>query len=292
LIEIKRLTECTIDDSVTAWNEGFQGYYFDATTTPENFIKRMVLEDLSPTLSIIAFQDKQPIGIVLNGIREVDGRKVAWNGGTGVSQELRSKGVGKLLIEHTLSILKEEGVDFATLEAISDNQKAIALYEKMGYQVVDNLEYLELTGILTGSPPVLLAAEYTIEETVPQRIGSLPFYKGMNPWQTQWQSAKDGRAIVVKDRNGAAIGYAYYRQTFNNGIHEATTLFQCEAEPGRTDAEKIVRTMLGKIYGTFNDEIKRVIPNIPVSKSEITYSVLKELGFKPIAKQVFMIKEM
>ncbi|WBX78780.1 hypothetical protein PD280_13060 [Virgibacillus salarius] len=77
MIKIKRLIDCTIAEAVKSWNEGFAGYYIDTTTTPENLIKRMVNEDLSPLLSIVAFKDNQPIGIVMNGVRKVKGKKVA-----------------------------------------------------------------------------------------------------------------------------------------------------------------------------------------------------------------------
>ena len=40
-------------------------------------------EGLSPRLSVVAFKNNEPVGIVKNGIREIDGKKVAWNCGTG-----------------------------------------------------------------------------------------------------------------------------------------------------------------------------------------------------------------
>ena len=30
-------------EGVKAWNVGFEGYYFDATTTAENFVNRLVM---------------------------------------------------------------------------------------------------------------------------------------------------------------------------------------------------------------------------------------------------------
>jgi len=291
MIEIKKLKDCTISEAVEAWNAGFEGYYFDATITPENFIKRMVNEDLSPTLSLVAFRDKRPIGIVKNGVREANGHKVAWNGGTGVAMEFRSKGIGKLLMESTLSILQEEGVNIATLEAIRDNGKAISLYKTMGYSVIDDLEYLSLKGSLPENPINDPQGNYTIDRIVPQQAGQLTFYKALNPWQTQWQSAKDGEGIVVKDTYGDVLGYAYYRRQFSaQGSHIGTTLFQCEAQPDRPDAEEIICFMLAQVFGDFKDDIHRTIPNLPVNKSELSCSILKKIGFQTKAHQVYMTK--
>lgn len=298
MIEIKKLTACTLEESVRAWNAGFEGYSFDATTNATSFVQRMVFEDLSPEWSIVAFLDGQPAGIVLQGIREFQGKKLAWNGGTGVAASVRGKGVGQRLIEESLAILQEEGVQLASLEAISDNLKAISLYEKMGYRVIDQLEHLSLKGsINTIEEKVSQAFEesesYIVEHVLPLQVTSVPFYKGMNPWQTQWQSAKEGEGIIVKDKEGNELGYAYYRRRFNTeGEHVSTTLFQCEAREGHSEAESIIFFLLKQVFGSFKDEINRVVPNLPLTQSNITHSVLKKIGFSPVAQQVYMIKEL
>lgn len=293
MIKIKRLLDCTLTEAVNAWNEGFEGYYFDATTTPDNFIKRMVNEDLSPLLSIVAFEDNQPIGIVMNGVRDIKGKKVAWNGGTGVAKDFRSKGVGKILMNSTLSILKEEGIDIATLEAISVNTKAISLYKNMGYIVDDDVEYLNLNGKLPQNPIKDSNKKYILDRVATQQIGQLSFYKGMNPWQTQWQSAKNSEGVIIKDENGNELGYAYYQKVFNSqGSHISTTLFQCEPKSDRIDSEEIIYFMLGQVFGDFKDDIKRSIPNLPITKSKLPLTILKRIGFQTIAKQVYMMKEL
>ena len=40
------------------------------------------------------FEKEIPIGFVLQGIREVDGQKIAWNGGTGIIPKYRGKKLG------------------------------------------------------------------------------------------------------------------------------------------------------------------------------------------------------
>lgn len=294
MISVKRLTECTIAESVQAWNVGFEGYYFDATTTAENFLKRMVQEDLSPDYSIVAFKDAQPVGIVLHGVRHIRGKKIAWNGGTGVASELRKMGIGRLLMEESLRILQEAGVTLATLEAISENHKAIALYEKMGYRVIDQLEHLSLNGAqLDKSLGVAKSEKYVIQYTVPQLVSYLPFYKDTNPWQTQWSSAKNGEAIIVRDVEGKELGYAYYRRVFNaDGEHTRTILSQCEIHPECPEPEELLKWMLAHVFGSFTDEVQRVIPNLPLQLSKLTHSVLTELGFAPTAKQVYMVKDL
>ncbi|MCA1038531.1 GNAT family N-acetyltransferase [Bacillus infantis] len=293
MIEIRRLSDCSINEAVTAWNKGFEGYFFNAATTPEKFVARMAAEGLSPDLSIIAFAEGEPIGIVKSGIREFRGRKIAWNGGTGVASSWRSKGVGRRLIEESIKIYKEKGVQMATLEAISENAKAISLYEKLGYQKVDDLEYLELKGRLEKNPLSLADQKfYEVMSVYPQEVSALDFYKGTDPWQTCWQNAAGGEALIALE-GGNAIGYAFFRKGFSaEGSHMATTLFQLEAEQGRNDRREIGAYLLSRIFGDFSDDIRRVIPNFPVSGNKEIYELLSAIGFTPAVNQVYMMKEL
>jgi len=291
VITIKRLTECTIEQGVLAWNRGFEGYFFDATTTPERFVTRMAMEGLSPDLSIIAFDGDEPIGIVKNGVRLINGYKVSWNGGTGVAKNYRSKGIGKLLIEKSLSIYQEEGVDVATLEAISQNESAIKLYEKFGYETTDHIEMLSLNG--PSKKSIRQLPNFEIIKTIPQEIGGIPFYKAMNPWQTHWRNARDGEAIIVLDEFGEIAGYAYFKRMINDEFkHISTSIFQCEANPLRKDALEITEFLLASIYFDFSDDIRRTVLNVPTNRSKLTYQVLKDFGFETTVQQVYMTKKL
>ncbi|WP_121609499.1 GNAT family N-acetyltransferase [Mesobacillus foraminis] len=286
---IKTLEECTLGEAVKAWNLGFEGYYFDAASTEEKFMKRIDREGLSPAFSIVAFKEKEPMGIILNGIKESQGRRVAWNGGTGIAAAWRNQGYGQLLMEHILEIYKKEGVNVATLEAISENQKAIRLYEKLGYRVSDDLEYLELTGVL-GDNPFKERGKYQIVKGLPQEAGTLSFYKGHYPWQTHWERAAGGEAVFLQDPAGNRWGYAYFRRSFDQkGRHTGTILYQCESDPDHPDADIIVMGLLEAVFGAMDVDIKRIIINLP--KSSYTYPHMRRIGFKPFARQVFMVKE-
>jgi L-amino acid N-acyltransferase YncA len=291
MIKLKQIADCTIYDCVEAWNRGFEGYYLDATTTPDKFLKRMIQEDLSPLYSFVAFDNQQPIAIIKNGIRETNGKKIAWNGGTGVAIPYRQMGIGKTLIQESLRLFQKEKVDYATLEAISENQKAISLYEKEGYQIKGNLEYLGLNGPLIEDPFKDIEATWEIKETVPSQIGKLPFYKTVCPWQTQWQSAKTNEAILVLNDQKEVIGYAYYTRSFNEqGEHTSTTLYQCNVLLNHPNEEALLMYLLKNVFGPFTDSIRRVIPNLPVEENKTLAKILRRIGFNSLANQVFMIQ--
>src|SRR6185503_17480629 len=125
-VEIRRLNTCTFDQAVQIWNEGFKGYFVDMTVSLDAYLRRFVGDGLSTEYSFIAFCDGKPAGFLLNGIRSNAGKRVAWNGGTGVSPEFRGQGIGKLLVEAALELYAEQGVEIATLEALINNEAAIS----------------------------------------------------------------------------------------------------------------------------------------------------------------------
>lgn len=62
-------------------------------------------------------------------------------------QEFCGYGIGKIMLETALKAAKEIGFEQAELEVISENQKAIALYEKLGFRKYgtfpDNMKYAD-----------------------------------------------------------------------------------------------------------------------------------------------------
>ena len=140
-MKIKTVAQCTLDEVLKAWNKGFEGYFIEINMTAEMFLQRLVGRAYLPEHSIVVFDQEEPIAIVMNGFRTIDGQN-SLNGGTGISPAYRGKGVSRLLMEETLTIYKRENVELGTLEAIKENQVAIALYEKYGYVVANQLLFL------------------------------------------------------------------------------------------------------------------------------------------------------
>lgn len=291
-MKIKRLSECTLTEAVQAWNEGFKGYFADVSTTLDRFVSRMGKEDLSSELSIVAFLENRPVGFVLNGFRVIDGKKVAWNGGTGVIPEYRGQGVGKKLMEAVLDLYQQEKVELATLEAISANERAISLYQAMGYQVTDRLLFLHHADSFSETPFLLADRQaYQVQHGIPQETRTLPFYRSMAPWQTQWASLKNGEAVFLLD-NGVTVGYALYERTLDEtGQTSRITLFHSEAEPQRDDADRILSTLLAEVFVPFDREMARGTFNFAASNQRAV-ELMTGAGFDLRAEQVYMIRQM
>ncbi|HSW71344.1 MAG TPA: ribosomal protein S18-alanine N-acetyltransferase [Gammaproteobacteria bacterium] len=74
-------------------------------------------------------QENKIIGFVIYSIREDESHLL----NIGVQPQFQRKGFGRQLLQHILSIIKQESAKIIYLEVRESNQRAIRLYEKMGF---------------------------------------------------------------------------------------------------------------------------------------------------------------
>jgi GNAT superfamily N-acetyltransferase len=92
--------------------------------------------DVDLDASRIAFGDGRPVGLASLAVRGAD----AWIGGVGVVTDARRAGIGEELMRAVHEEARSRGVDRVWLEVIDANSKAIALYEKLGYERAQDVE--------------------------------------------------------------------------------------------------------------------------------------------------------
>jgi ribosomal protein S18 acetylase RimI-like enzyme len=277
----KKLTECTIQDTITVWNRGFEGYFVKLEMTPELFFNRLINEGLSMNHSLVAFDGEEPIAIVLNGFRVIDGRKTVWNGGTGIAVDYRGKGVSNLLMEAALKVYSEEGVEIATLEAIKENERAIRLYQKFGYEITDSLVYLSGTVDVNATP-------ISCQPIRPEQLPTYQFYKENLPWQCQWQSVRSGEAQIYFDEKQNPLGYSLYKRAWNQqGQLEKVFLYQLDLFD--TPQDETINSIFTSISGETNGPVNFMTINTSLTSPIIP--ILMDLGFEKKTEQVQMVKK-
>lgn len=290
--KITPLSECTFDQAVQVWNSGFEGYFANITLTTDQFMKRLVTQGLSPDLSIVAWKNGKPIGCVLNGIRTISGKRVAWNGGTAVVPEYRRTGVGRRMMDACLDVYRGFNVDVAYLEALVDNGPAIALYEQCGYHIVDSMTCLVRTGPLPAKSFHSHADTGYMKIGPPSQVLTLPFYTPFATWQNQWQSVAGGQSIILFDPNHMPVAYALFKHAEgHDGTTESITLNQCEVATDSSNQREVVRQLLSEVFVKDEADFRRIAFNIPTSNSELI-DILVSAGFTPFADQVSMMRFM
>lgn len=125
-----------------AFLNGYADYAIPMNISLEPFFKRFfgpegnILED-----SFIAFQNDEPVGLILGGIRTFDGYKNLRCGTLCVTPDYRGKGVSQTLFRLFVQNGIDQLCDRFSLEVLSDNDRAIRFYEKQGYNKNHTLRY-------------------------------------------------------------------------------------------------------------------------------------------------------
>ncbi|QBP40515.1 GNAT family N-acetyltransferase [Paenisporosarcina antarctica] len=281
------LSTMSFQDAHNLFNRGFEGYFVPMNLSFDAYITRLGIEGLSPELSVVAFHHGRPVGFVLQGIREVDGQMISWNGGTGIIPEYRGKKLGLELMKEAESYLIKRGVSIATLEALSENKAAIKLYVKCGYEVVDDLYFLSSTGIAQSQMPSL--GEYEIARLPAFQVIGSDLFSKLVPWQTDANSvSKLGGEAVIISKNGIIKGFCLIRkkQIYGKKL-EGITLFQFQ----HTGDETAVQILLAHAL-EFDQTINRNTYNFPVGDG-VVVRAMQANGFeKTTVSQVFMTKRL
>jgi ribosomal protein S18 acetylase RimI-like enzyme len=295
VIEITSLTKCTFDELLLVWNQGFSGYPMNMTTSIDTLAARFGRDGLSPELSLVAWEGGRPVGFILNGYRLVQGKNIAWNGGTGVIPEYRRSGVGHRLLEACIDAYRQAGIETAYLEALAQNTAAISLYERHGYRTIDEVTVLSRDGVLSSDSFVAGNDEvtaYFLRRGPAVSAARLPFYRAFGPWQTQWMNIHQGQSIILENGEGSPVAYAlFHEQNTDAGDITGIRLFQCEIAPGVPLPEVAISVLLREVYAPLDEACRRTTSNISC-KNGAVISVLASAGFAVLAKQVVMMREL
>ena len=118
-----------------AFLEAFGDYAMDSSRVSEDrLLLRMQKNAVNYDLSPGAYVDGKLVGFTLVGIDDWDGRRTAYDAGTGIVSDHRGRGLAGRMFESVLPGLREHGVTQFVLEALKDNQRAIRAYQKSGFE--------------------------------------------------------------------------------------------------------------------------------------------------------------
>jgi GNAT superfamily N-acetyltransferase len=210
--------------------------------------------DIDLDASRIAYRDDEPVGLGNLGIRGED----AWIGGVGVVTAARRTGVGKALMGALHEQARERGIRRVWLEVIVENTAAHALYEKLGYAHVQDVEVWTLSAA---------AGDHDGREVPPDEARAL-IPDRHEPWQRA-----DGTLAHYDDLRGYVTGTGAMLFCVRSSVQ----LQQYAGEP-----EPLLRAL--RTYGDVS------ILNLPAE--DPAASVLRELGGEVTVRQHEMVLEL
>ncbi|MRX73181.1 GNAT family N-acetyltransferase [Bacillus lacus] len=243
---LKRLSECRLDEAVQTWNRAFGDFASQQLFTSETLLLKIRQEGLSPSMSVMAFDQNAPAGILLCGKRTANGKVRGWNGGTGVVPEARGKRIGRMMLARSMEHYREEGVEIATLEVSAENEAAIKLYESAGYRLKEVLGIFHQRGRL---PFLALPYSAAIQQISVERLLLIPFYNHDSPWQTQPENIINPSAILLSSQTGQELGYALFKRIFSSDrTLLEIQLYQCNVHPEAPMPKLLAAYLLDAVF--------------------------------------------
>jgi len=181
----------------------------------EKLIEMMKTRDLNPDYSVGCFDGDLLVGFILTGYRETEGKKVCYDGGTGVIKAYQRKGIGEMMLKELLLILREKHIRRFVLEVLENNTPAIKLYEKHGFVKTRKLECFEMLKHELRPVP---DRGFGITVTNPARIiQNEKLYQLYHPaWQNEIQSVfnvSENYTCILLSCTSKILGYGFIHKT-------------------------------------------------------------------------------
>jgi len=133
--DTKPASDYPVPDLVEILNRGFEGYFVPIAFDLTSFLNMMRKDGIDLTVSRVLFAGDESVGIALLARRGWTSRLAAM----GIAQEFRGRGAGSWFMERLINEACERGEQEMVLEVIEQNEPAVRLYEKCGFQVVRKL---------------------------------------------------------------------------------------------------------------------------------------------------------
>jgi ribosomal protein S18 acetylase RimI-like enzyme len=140
MINFGNLSDTDNQTILNCFNHAFSDYSVPFKLNIEQLETKLFTENINKEFSVGAFRENILVGFILHGDRVIGGKRIGYNGGTGVIPEERGNGLTVKMYEYILPMFKSNGFNKVILEVISTNAPAIKCYEKIGFVISRNLD--------------------------------------------------------------------------------------------------------------------------------------------------------
>lgn len=264
-----RLFECFL--------AAFSDYQVDMRMSREQFEQRLARDGVQFDISAGAFDDDKMIGFYMNALGDWQGKQTAYDAGTGVIPNYRRQGVAEELFAFMMPRLKEIGVSQYLLEVLSTNQRAVALYRKLGFVDTRRL------AVFRRSEPVKIFEDSCVRRVEkPDWELFKSFWDGYPSWQNSIHAVERSaseRVIVCAYEDEKCVGYGV-------AFQPAASLMQLAV--AREHRRKGIGTrMLAALQREVTDVLK--VNNVDEGLREMM-AFYEAKGFKMVLEQFEMVK--
>lgn len=198
-----------LSELTSVFNKAFEEYVIPIHFTEPGLLNKIKAEDIVLDHSVGAFDGPHLIGFILFGIRRIQDLLVSYNAGTGVLPGYRGHHLTEKMYSIALDRLKSRQVYHHHLEVICENEKALSIYKKIGYQI--RRSFACFKGTLSLAPanhPVKIEEASGLDEN--EISTTWNFVPG---WQNNLSSVnnlKEKQVFLNAYMNHECVGYLIY----------------------------------------------------------------------------------
>lgn len=142
-MEIRNLEHTDFDTLFCAFERAFADY--EIHFEKEEVRSMLQRRGYNPKLSFAAFIKDEIVAFTLNGTGIFNGIPTAYDTGTGTVKEYRGQNLAGTIFTHSIPFLREAGIRQYLLEVLQNNEKAIAVYRRMNFEVVRKFDCFRQT---------------------------------------------------------------------------------------------------------------------------------------------------
>ena len=283
-ITFRSLEKVTFDELFTAFHSAFADY--EIVISKEDLGLMLIRRGYDASLSVGAFDNGQLVSFILTGIGNFQGILTAYDTGTGTAKSYRGQGLVTRLFEYSLPGLKETGVKQYLLEVLQNNDTAVSLYQRLGFEITRSFHYYLQNRSQLMLPQKMLSGEYLIQEI---RIDAINANQPFADFHPSWQNSMDG----IRRNPDTFYAVACYHENIpvGYGISELQTgdiswLSVDKMHRRKGIGKALLKALLEKIS---TDQVKVVNT---VSDADPLNNFLEVCGFPLGGKQYEMIRSL
>ena len=272
------LTSADFPSLYHCFHEAFSDYQVSLQMTEEQFERRIIRDGVDLELSAGAFDGERMIGFYMNGRGLWRGKETAYDAGTGVVPDQRRRGVAQELFDFVVPRLKERGIAQYLLEVLIANERAVALYRKLGFEELRRLAVLHAREPVKASATDAGMTIRSMEE--PDWDVFCAYWDGDPSWQNSRDAVERIRhlcEIVGAFAGGECVGYGV--------VFKPSAILMQLAVAHEFRRRGIGRRILAELSG---DKILRT--NNVDEELKGTLEFYKACGFDVVLEQFEMVK--
>ncbi|MBL7729002.1 MAG: GNAT family N-acetyltransferase, partial [Dinghuibacter sp.] len=133
-IQFDTLENESLSRLAAVFNAAFAQYFVPISMTEELLAAKFRADNALLSLSVGAYHNNELVGFIFHGYGEKNNEKQVYNCGTGVLPGYRGHQLAEKMYAFILPLLQQQQIQHSVLEVITENERAIKVYERRGFK--------------------------------------------------------------------------------------------------------------------------------------------------------------